>query len=146
MDVKWRWKGWWRFTAVVFGNAKSRAVGRNAGKATPRKRIQMTFHPSARNHTRICSEGGEQVSVAQVSAQNPGARTWATQPKHARHALFLFGFEDHAIADRNWCMRGDGYAAWKVEPYFWNRPIRELRLRQLKLINNLKLTSGSSRK
>ena len=89
---------------------------------------------------------GSGVGVAQVSAQNPGARTWATQPKHARHALFLFGFEDHAIADRNWCMRGDGYAAWKVEPYFWNRPIRELRLRQLKLINNLKLTSGSSRK
>src|SRR5437867_11634319 len=59
---------------------------------------------------------GSGVGVAQVSAQNPGARTWATQPKHARHALFLFGFEDHAIADRNWCMRGDGYAAWKVEP------------------------------
>src|SRR5438128_9978951 len=89
---------------------------------------------------------GSGVGVAQVSAQNPGARTWATQPKHARHALFLFGFADHAIAERNWCMRGDGYAAWKVEPYFWIRPIREFRLRQLKLISNLKLTTGSSRK
>ena len=69
MDVKWRWKGWWRFTAVVFGNAKSRAVGRNAGKATPRKRIQMTFHPSARNHTQICSEGGAQVNPWSAQAR-----------------------------------------------------------------------------
>src|SRR5437879_12991531 len=85
---------------------------------------------------------GSGVGVAQISAQNPGARTWATQPKHARHALFLFGFEDHAIADRNWCMRGDGYAAWKVEPYFWNRQLRALRLRQSKLLNNRTLTTG----
>src|SRR5205807_5396481 len=28
------------------------------GRPPPRKRIQMTFHPSARNHTQICSEGG----------------------------------------------------------------------------------------
>src|SRR5207248_4082755 len=118
--------------------------GRNAGKATRRKSIQMTCHPFARNHTRICSEGRQQCRPGW--RPNTRARTWAPRPKHARHALFLFGFEDHAIADRNWCMRGDGYAAWKVEPYFWNRPIRELRLRQLKLINNLKLTSGSSRK
>ena len=123
------------------------ALGGTRRGNTRRKRIQMTLPlPSPEIILGYVRKEGSGVGVAQVSAQNPGARTWATQPKHARHALFLFGFEDHAIADRNWCMRGDGYAAWKVEPYFWNRPIRELRLRQLKLINNLKLTSGSSRK
>jgi hypothetical protein len=39
------------------------------GRPTPRKRIQMTFHPSARNHTQICSEGGAQVNPWSAQAR-----------------------------------------------------------------------------